>query len=272
MQSAKVYGVVCLCGLMWMSCASVPPYTSMSYSEHVSCHLDIREDLPVTAALVGGQEVSLVLDLGSSFPLKLPVEVLREANAMETGHRLTFRDAAGHKLSAREFIVPELTWGPMRWKDVRAIEQVWHPDYEPPLKLGVMGWRLFADVRMVMDLGRGELLVKPSRPCAESSSLVEIGQGVYMELWEGEGRHRVLLDTAATANIVTSRGEGTHMRTLHTSSTTLHPMPFEFVVLAGLPADMILGITFWTQHKVTLDMKSRCVEVSKNQRDTRLEP
>jgi hypothetical protein len=220
--------------------------------------VELRRELPVIEVHVGGRPVELVWDLGSSRGLTLPREVLAQLGARPTGERVKHTDAMGHALEGEVYVVPSVRWAGVEWREVRAVEAVWHPDYAPPVRLGVLGRPMFRGLRVLYAAQQGWVELGPSSPCPAESVKLEEDQGLFIEASLGQGpTRRILLDTAATGNLTTEAAlAGTH--NIFTGSRPQGKVALEYAPLDGLPAEFLLGTPFWLGREAMLDLGAGC--------------
>jgi hypothetical protein len=239
-------------------CASPPAYTTREVAPAASAaRVEVRELLPVVTVKVQDEQVELVWDLGSTHALSLPAYVLERVGARATGEVVRYTDAGGHALEARVFAVDRLEWGGVTWRGVRAVEAIWSEAYAPPLRLGVLGRPLFAGMRLVLRLGAGEVLLEPSAGCGASAAQLTNDHGLIVEARIGGEEVTALLDTAATANITTTK----HLRgpqRLAIDGVALGEVELSYAPLHGLPTQILLGMPFWLTHEVMLDLGAGC--------------
>ena len=111
---------------------------------------------------------ALVLDLGSSRAVTLlPGDFERMAVASAEQGTLRFSNARGDAMEAKVRVAAGVRFAGTGWAAVPVSEAVWHPDYAPPLALGVIGWPLLARHRVTVDVAAGRIELGPSEPgCA----------------------------------------------------------------------------------------------------------
>ena len=238
--------------------------------------VDLVEGLPVTTAQIRDasgalRPVRLVLDTGARLPLFIQKPVFEwaaRAPRSTEGYR-RFANVRGDVLTARTIRVAEVHFGALILEDVAATEAVWHPDYAPPVRLGLLGWSAFEGQRLLIDLARGRLIVGRSAPDAPCAAPLTIEDGSLVVTLEAKARRvRAILDTAATHTFVTDPvlmnaafvlpGVGS----IDTGARHALAKPSGAAALFMDAPDVILGAPFFAAQRVTLDLARRCVDVA----------
>lgn len=244
---------------MFTACSQGVPYTKRSVPTRATASVEIRSGLPVTLVTLGDVgDVELVLDLGSTHALTLTRNTLTRLSARPTGETHTFTDASGNSLTAAVYILPVLRWGGVEWRNVRVIDARWHPDYEPPLKVGVLGRRLFQGLRITLDFNNGRVQLAASTGCGPRAIPITERWGVVVPVTINGEQVQALIDTAATHNVTTEpRFAGVASLALGGEA---RPARFVEANLEGLPTSVLLGTPFLQANTITIDLGARCVE------------
>ncbi len=203
-----------------------------------------------------------VLDLGSALPLTLTSKMLVAAQPGRGPHGPThrFRNARGDTLESRSTRIAGVRFAGRLWVDSLAAEAVWHEDYAPPLRFGVVGWPLLAQERITVDLAAGVLTLAPSQATCHGTPIVVDGRGVVVSVDVDGERIDAILDTAATATITTDKRLA-RAKSVRMGDRVVNVGPIHHLDLPGLPAPLLIGVPFFAAHRVTIDLPGECLVV-----------
>lgn len=264
------------CVALLTACSSSPPVGQrLTAPTPTVVAVSMIKGLPVTTAHVRDtagtmRPVRLVLDTGANLPIFIekPVfEWAERAPESTDGHR-RFANIRGDVLKARTIRLAAVRFGALTLEDVSATEAVWHPDYTPPVQLGLLGWLAFDGQRLMLDLARQRLIVGRSAsdaPC-NAPLLIEDGS-LFIELRAADRSVRAILDTAATHTFVTDPALLTAALTMpgvgaiEVGARHVMPKPAGVGALFADAPDVILGAPFFSAQRVTIDFARRCVDV-----------
>lgn len=258
------------------ACSSSPLITQRSTAPTPTVvAVEMVKGLPVTTAQVRDgsgnlRPVRLVLDTGAHLPLFIEQPVFKWAAraAQSTDGYRRFANVRGDVLTARTIRVAEVQFGALTLKDVATTEAVWHPDYAPPVRLGILGWPAFEGQRLLIDLAQARLIVGRSAPDAPCGVALRVEDGsLFVMLKVGNRTVRAVLDTAATRTFVTDPALMKAAFVLPGVGVielgARHAMPRATGVgamFADAP-EVILGAPFFTAQRVTIDFARRCLDV-----------
>lgn len=267
----------CWAILALSACSSSPLITQRSTAAKPTVvAVEMVKGLPVTTAQIRDgsgtrRPVRLVLDTGANLPLFIEKPVFKWAarTPQSTDGYRRFANVRGDVLTARTIRVAEVRFGALTLNDVATTEAVWHPDYAPPVRLGILGWPAFDGQRLLIDLARSRLIVGRSASDAPCSVPLLIEDGsLIVTLQVGRRPVRAVLDTAATHTFVTDPallkvafvmpGVGP----IDVGARHAMPRPTGVgAMFADVPA-VILGAPFFQAQRVTIDFARRCLDVA----------
>ena len=247
------------------ACAHAPAFRARSLPSGGAAAVALQAGLLVTTTDVAGHPIELVVDLAATHPLTLPAEALARVGARPTGDSVRYQDATGTVLEARVFTVSELTWAGVTWRDVRAVEARWSPDYAPPVRLGVLGLPLLRGLRVALSVASGAVTLAPESACPRDAIRLDTADGLVAAGRLDDDDVAILIDTAATGDIATTRARGGRHR-LWLGPLDLGEIDLVPADLPAVPADVILGTPFLAAHgTVIFDLGAGCATL----RDTR---
>jgi hypothetical protein len=149
--------------LAGVACLAVTAAVATPAGEPVTLPIRIVENFPVVTAIVQGQELPLMYDLGSDASLALPQEVLeRLATRPDNGtHR--WSDAKGNILESPKFGLSLIELGGLAFHDVTGHVQRSDPSYPASsvFQQGMIGEPFFRGYKVVLDYVRGLMTLIP---------------------------------------------------------------------------------------------------------------
>jgi hypothetical protein len=234
--------------------------------------LTFRDGLPNVEVDVGGERLSLMLDLGAYSAIGLDPAILdrlaRSSRVTFRGSGRRFTDALGQPHVAREFVLEAVALGSLELRNVPGQELVFAPDFAPPNRDGYVGRPLVERHRVLLDYRRGVLFLMSGPPqppelglCAgPSTPLVLDDRGIVVEAELDGSSARFVLDTGSTHSLLRGpRGRAHAGRPYRLVVGPREITAFDFVAMdAGPPGvDGLLGQNFFEGRRVLLDFPGR---------------
>ena len=238
--------------------------------------LRFERGLPLVKARVGEVDTELMIDLGGAFAVTLKPDVVSRARCRQTGDVRRFRNARGDLLTSREILISELRLSSLALRDVTGQEQVHAFGFAPPVDTGTIGLGLLREFRLLIDYGRGELVLTDRRcPAADlpdggpwaTARIVSDRDGVVVEVVIDGHEEKLVLDTGATWS--TLRREAVNVSgaggTLYSPAevaiggAAIAGLDFAGVDWPGPRVDGVLGCNFFSAHVVQVDFNTETV-------------
>ncbi len=268
----------------------------LSTSAHAACQSDPRATLPLrvqdgfalVTADVGGQPATFVLDTGAQGMLLLPDAAVRLRLAPDRG-RTTRMLGTGGARDAPNVLLRGLTLGgaPLPGGSVPVAALPGVPATDPPLA-GLLGGPLLRAYDLDLDVPAGRLTLLAPTGCAPAGAVVALQDagdgdlmlpvrvnGTALLAVPDTGTRITLLSDAAAARLgldapvsaSTARGiDGQRvtlrhlpLRTLQVGPDLAADMPVSVTMLRIAPAEMLLGLDWFSRRRVWLSHAARLI-------------
>ncbi len=237
--------------------------------------LSIEAGLPVVSLRVQGEPVRFILDTGSVQPLTVLGEDAARLGLGLAGATRTVTNAWGERIQVRAFEIDHVAMDRAVFHRVVAWESRWGAGHAPPVRAGHVGRGLLGSRPLHVDVGGGAVAWGEPGACGvRRGSTVPARvtrDGLVSTVRAGDLDLDLIWDTASTHTVVRrDRVQGARYLSedgarLQPPEVTLdgRPIALELVVadLEGLPADGLIGMSFFRTHAVTLDLAAGGVEV-----------
>ena len=242
----------------------------------------LQDGFPLVTAEVGGRAVTLLLDTGSHGLLLLPDAVARLRLRPDLG-QTTHMQGTGGAREVPNAVLPGLTLGgaPLPGGSVPVTAFPVALTTEPPMA-GVLGANLLRSYDVDLDVQAGRMTLLAPTGCApdrgtaitlqsipgDDWALTVLANGIALlalpdtgtriTLLSNQAARRLGLDAPVTAS--TARGlDGRRvplrhlpLRSLQVGADVSHDMPVSVTDLQIAPAEVLLGLDWFRQHRVWL--------------------
>jgi len=244
----------------------------------------LADYLPYVKLDVGGQPRTVRLDSGAwDSGVALTTADVERTKVTFTG-TTRWRNAMGHKLSARKFVNPEVRLGALVLHDVPGHEMVFSPDYEPPKRDGQLGFAFLRNYTVVVDFPGRRLKLydaedAPLPPeCGTQVAPLEIGAaGLQSVARTNLGTIRVAWDTAAQVSMLTPEalsvpdsryvpGEQHELTEFTIGNVKLGPLTVRSVKAQIPGVQGLIGFDFFNEHVVCFDVRRGAVAIASHRK------